>query len=127
MTRNFPELDSLVDIAISQWKERLEKHIAKRGCPFDFGRSVRTFTLELAAQICYSRGLDLNEDEEEATRFWMSIEEAAPFGQYISVFNWLFQLIDLVARIPPLKKRLLLVEGNNPGIGRILKVRFLVN
>ncbi|KAH7090468.1 putative benzoate 4-monooxygenase cytochrome P450 [Paraphoma chrysanthemicola] len=124
MTRNFPDLEPLIDREIAAWSQRLNPKLREKGeagATFDFARSVRTLTLEIAAYICYSRSLDLKDNDQHATAFWESIEEAAPYGQYLSTFAWLFRLLYYVACVPWLKARLLLVEGNNPGIGHILK------
>lgn len=125
MTRNFPDLEPLVDREIAAWSQRVGRMLqgsGDDGAIFDFARSVRTLTIEIAAYICYSRSLDLKDSDDDATAFWESIEEAAPYGQYLSTFAWLFRLLYYIACVPWLKARLLLVEGNNPGIGHILKV-----
>ncbi|KAF1996569.1 cytochrome P450 [Amniculicola lignicola CBS 123094] len=123
MTRDFPDLEPLVDREVANWVERVMK---KEGQVLDIGRSVRTCTLEIAARICYSKGLDLADDDVAADAFWASIEEAAPYGQYLSLFNGLFRLLHHIAYFPALKSRLLLVEGNNPGIGHLLKYSRLI-
>jgi hypothetical protein len=125
MTRNFPDLEPLIDREIAAWSQRVCSKTQSKGgqdVVFDFARSIRTLTIEIAAYICYSRSLDLKDNEQRSTAFWKSIEEAAPYGQYLSTFGWLFRLLYYVACVPWLKARLLLVEGNNPGIGHILKV-----
>jgi hypothetical protein len=125
MTRKFPDLEPLIDREVAAWTKRLAPKVGgegKESAMFDFARSVRTLTIEIAAYICYSRSLDLKDSEEDSTAFWESIEEAAPYGQYLSTFGWLFGLLWWVSCVPWLKARLLLVEGNNPGIGHILKV-----
>jgi hypothetical protein len=125
MTRDFPDLEPLIDREIAAWSQRVCSKTQSKGgkdVKFDFARSIRTLTIEIAAYICYSRSLDLKDNEQRSTAFWESIEEAAPYGQYLSTFGWLFRLLYYVACVPWLKARLLLVEGNNPGIGHILKV-----
>jgi hypothetical protein len=125
MVRNFPELEPLIDREIAAWSQRIDSRLEYAigdAFTFDFARSIRTTTIEIATYICYSRSLDLKDNDEDAKAFWESVEEAAPYGQYLSIFSWLFGLLYYVACVPWLKARLLLVEGNNPGIGHIMKV-----
>lgn len=125
MVRNFPELEPLIDHEVAAWSQRIDEKLELAigdAFAFDFARSIRTLTIEIATHITYSRSLDLKDCEEDAKAFWESLEEAAPYGQYLSTFSWLFRLLYYVACVPWLRARVLLVEGNNPGIGHILKV-----
>lgn len=79
-------------------------------------------TLEAAAQICFSEGLEFEYNPSEYDPFWASIEEKAPYAQYLSVLHWMFSFIYTLTMLPALKEKLLLTENNNPGIGRIIKV-----
>lgn len=80
-------------------------------------------TLDVSGYICFSQGLDFGDDEDERDEFWASIEKNAPFAQYISTIPGLFSLIHILSSIPGVKSLLLLTENNNPGIGKILRVR----
>lgn len=82
-------------------------------------------TLDIAAYICFSEGLGFGDHEDERDDFYASIEEKAPYAQYLSTVPELFSFIYTLASIPGMKRRLILTEHNNPGIGKILKVRLL--
>lgn len=80
-------------------------------------------TLNVAGQICFSEGLDLKDNDAETDAFWKSLELNAPYAQYLSVMHWLYSLTYYLTSIPALKSRMLLTEHNDPGIGRVIKVR----
>lgn len=96
---------------------------------YDIARSVRTLTMEISAYVCFSEGLGFTDEQKQVDDFWGSIEENAPYGQYLSVIQGLFQAIYTLTKIPGMKERLILTEDNNPGIGKIIGVRlfFLAN
>ena len=79
-------------------------------------------TLNVAGQICFSEGLDLKDDDAETDTFWKSLEQNAPYAQYLSAMHWLFSLTYYLTFVPALKSRMLLTEYNDPGVGRVIKV-----
>ena len=122
-TKQFNDLEVVVDRRISEWLQRISARVSTEhvtGSKFDIGRSVRYMTLDVAAHICFSHDLMFSEDE--ADEFWASMEENAPYAQYLSALHWLFALVYNLTKIPGLKRRMILTETNNPGIGRILRV-----
>ena len=118
-------MEGSVDTCFENWRAQIDReglspsHEAKK---FDLAKSVRFLTLEIAARICFSDGLGFGGTGDEDDAFWSSIEEKAPFAQYMSVLPGLFDLVYALACIPGLKRRLILTETKNPGIGKILKV-----
>lgn len=120
-TREFTHLEGLVDSQIAKWMARLQRVASSDTRVFDIARSVRTMAMDLSSYMCYSEGLQFGEDDEEADEFWESLEENAPYAQYISVYPGLFSLNWLLAGVPGLKEKVMLTEHNNPGIGRIIK------
>ncbi|KAL9078129.1 MAG: hypothetical protein Q9157_002956 [Trypethelium eluteriae] len=93
---------------------------------YDLARNVRMMTLEIAAWVCFSEGLGFGYEEEERDEFQKSIEENAPYAQYLSTIHGLFSLIYTICSIPGMKNRMVLTEHNNPGIGKIMKVSRIV-
>ena len=80
--------------------------------------------MEISAYVCFSEGLGFTEHQIQVNDFWASIEENAPYGQYLSVLSELFRTIYVLTKIPGMKERLILTETNNPGIGKIIGVNF---
>lgn len=79
--------------------------------------------MEISAYVCFSEGLGFTDKQDQVDEFWMSIEENAPYGQYLSVIHELFRFIYVLTKIPGMKERTILTENNNPGIGKIIGVR----
>jgi cytochrome P450 len=120
-TKDFKDLEGVLDSRIAEWLDRLGEKRAEGGQHgFDLARSVRYMTLDAASYVCFSQ--DLMFTEAEADEFWDSIEDSAPYAQYISCVHWLFSLAWVMCHIPGLKGKMILNEHNNPGIGRILRV-----
>ena len=120
-TKDFKDLEGVLDSRIAEWLDRLgDKRIEGGQHGFDLARSVRYMTLDAASYVCFSQ--DLMFTEAEADEFWDSIEESAPYAQYISCVHWLFSLAWVMCHIPGLKNKMILDENNNPGIGKILRV-----
>lgn len=78
--------------------------------------------MEVSAYVCFSEGLGFTGNQDQVDEFWVSIEENAPYGQYLSVLHELFRFIYLLTKIPGMKERMILTENNNPGIGKIIGV-----
>ena len=78
--------------------------------------------MEISGHVCFSEGLEFTEDQAQLDNFWASIEENAPYGQYLSVIPELFRSIYALTKIPVMKERMILTETNNPGIGKIIGV-----
>ena len=120
-TKDFKDLEGVLDSRIAEWLNRLGEKSAGGGLHgFDLARSVRYMTLDAASYVCFSQ--DLMFTEAEADEFWDSIEDSAPYAQYISCVHWLFSLAWVMCHIPGLKNKMILNENNNPGVGRILRV-----
>ena len=81
--------------------------------------------MDVAAFICFSRDMGF-QDEKDVKAFWNSLEEHAPYGQYLSVLPELFKLVYYMCFVPALKRKMLLTEHNNPGIGKVMKISRIV-
>ena len=84
-------------------------------------------TLDVAAHVCFSEGIGFGDDADETEAFWASIEQSAPYAQYLSTIHGLFSFIYYLAFLPGIKACLTLTEHNNPGISKILKVSLEVS
>lgn len=115
----------MVDRRISEWISRVHEDAVlkySKKDKFDLAMSVRHMALDVVGYICFSQGLGFGDDEEEREEFWASIDENAPYAQYISTVHGLFSIIYILSLIPAIKRRLILTETNGP-VGKILKVR----
>lgn len=124
-TKEFPHLEAVIDKCFSDWTRYIENHWKSSFGDlrkFDIARSVRTLTMETSAYVCFSEGLGFTQNQDEINEFWMSIEDNAPYGQYLSVLHELFRFISVLTKIPGMKERTILTESNNPGIGKIIGV-----
>ncbi|CAD6446130.1 eb34554e-537a-4da1-8134-b00c23a8627e [Sclerotinia trifoliorum] len=120
-TKNFIGLEDVLDRRIAEWLHRLDKKRMEGGPHgFDLARNVRYMTLDAASYVCFSQDLMFTEDESDD--FWDSIEESAPYAQYLSCVHGLFSIAWIACHIWGLRNKMILTENNNPGIGRILRV-----
>lgn len=124
-------MEKTVDACFSKWVHCIDQGwISRPGNirQYDIARSIRTLTMEISGHVCFSEGFDFTEDQTQLDNFWASIEENAPYGQYLSVIPELFKSIYALTKIPAMKERMILTETNNPGIGKIIEVwMFLEN
>ena len=65
-----------------------------------------------------------DENEQEVLDFQESMEQNAPYAQYLSTAHGLFSTVYAICCIPGMKDRTILTENNNPGIGKVLRVSF---
>ena len=124
-TKVLPDIEAVVDRRISNWiSEVHEDAVVKYSNeqvrsreerkPHDIGRR-RVHLLQWRPWIWWWRSRErrvLGLDRQEA-----------PYAQYLSTVHGFFSIIYILSLIPAIKRRLTLTKTNNPGIGKILKVR----